>query len=265
MTDAYQRLASAQADAARAKAQLAASQPEYRRLKGLYRHQHNVSKKEVQNARAAWLSDQAAAHAAQAKRSSTLTAIQAQWGVKIAQWMRKDSPAFEQLIHPQHQHRLLKLTLPLGEAPANPPASAQVLAGGKAVAASLISPAPATDPDLQGRSYYFRASSQSELLSYGLHVTALMPYGPQHNGVVVPDAAVVWSQGSAWAYVAKGGGRFVRQPVRTDTPVPGGWFQASGLDPGSRLVTRGASILFSVQALANAPKGSAGGDEGDTD
>jgi len=259
----YQQLASAQAKASQSRAQLDASQAEYRRLNSLYRDHQNASKKAVQTARATWQSDQASAQAAEGQKFAVTSDLEARWGASITRWMIKDSRSFQRLAN--GKSRLLKLTLPLGKAPANPLRSAQLLlANGTTAAASLISPAPTTEPDLQGQSYYFLATSQVKHLNYGLRVTGLMSYGPQHRGAVVPNAAVVWSQGSAWAYVKMGDERFERKPVRTDTPVPAGWFQAGGLSPGNQVVTQGAAVLLSVQALAGGPKGSAS-EDGDGD
>ena len=260
LLDDYQQLAGAKATAARARAQFAASHAEYRRLSGLYQNSRNVSKKEVQTARAAWLSDQAAAEGAKARLSVVTHKIEARWGLAIAPWIIEDKPMFAKLA--EDKARLLKLTLPPGRAPTDPPPTAQLLlADGITTAVSLVSRAPQVEPDLQGQGYYFLATKQLNELSYGLRVTALMPYGPARRGVVVPEAAVVWSQGSAWTYIKAGNARFERKPVRTETPVPGGWFQASGLGPGSQVVSRGVSVLLSVQALASAPKTTGG--EGD--
>jgi hypothetical protein len=255
----YQQLANAQAKVSRFQAQLAASHAEYRRLSGLYQQHHNVSKKEVQAARAAWQSDRASARAASAGRSVVAHQIEARWGSVIAGWLIEDKPAFEQLS--EDKTRLLRLTLPLGQTLANPPTTARLLLdGGATTTVSVVSPAPQVEPDLQGQSYYFLATSRSEDLRYGLRVAASVPYGPQRQGVVVPEAAVVWLQGSAWAYIKTDNKRFVRQPVRTDRPVPGGWFQATGLSAGKKVVIQGAGLLLSVQALASAPQASAAGD-----
>ncbi|MDA3923061.1 MAG: hypothetical protein PF501_20630 [Salinisphaera sp.] len=253
----YQQLANAQAKVSRFQAQLAASHAEYQRLLGLYKQRHNVSKKEVQGARAAWRSDRASAKAATASRSGTAHQIEAQWGPVIAGWLIEDKPAFEKLS--KDKTRLLRLTLPLGQTLANPPSTARLLLdGGTTPTVSVVSPAPRVEPDLQGQSYYFLATSRLEDLRYGLRVTASIPYGPQRHGVVVPKAAVVWLQGSAWAYIKTDNNRFLRQPIRTDRPVPGGWFQASGLSAGKTVVTQGAALLSSVQALASAPQASGG-------
>ncbi len=260
----YQQFASVRARAAQTRAQLAASRAEYRRVSGLYKHQRNVSEKEVQAARATWRSDQASSQEARARLAAARNTIGARWGASIAEWVIEDQPAVEKLS--TNKTRLLKLTLPLGETPTQPPAAAQIPLSGGTLVVSLISPAPRVEPDLQGQSYFFLATSGLDDLPYGRRVTGLMSYGPQRRGVIVPDTAVVWSRGSAWVYIKSGPAQFQRQPVRIDAPVPGGWFQASGLSPGAHVVTRGAQVLLSVQTLASAPKGqAAGGDAGGND
>ena len=263
LLNSYRQLVNAQAKIYQSRTQLDASQAEYRRLNGLYRHQQNVSTKAVQMARATWQFDQASVRSAKAQKFAVISETQARWGTLITQWMTQDSRYFRSLA--DGQSRLLELTLPLGIAPANPPRTAQVLlANGTKVAVSLIASALTAEPDLQGQSYYFLAASQVRYLTYGLHVVGLMPYGSQYTGVVIPDAAIVWFQGSAWAYVKAGIGRFERKPVRTTTPVPGGWFQVEGFNPSSQIVTHSAEVLLSIEVFAGAPKGTAG-EDGDGD
>lgn len=263
LLSSYRQLSSAREHATQTHAMLASSYAEYRRLDNLYRQQRNVSAKKYQAARAAWLSDQAAATAADAQYSAVTNGILAQWGPTISQWLLKDNQHFQALT--QSRNRLLRLTLPLGKVPADQPHSARVLLGESAtVPVMFVSPAPSAEPNLPGQSYYFLATSDVDRLSYGLRISALIPNGPEHTGVIIPEPALVWAQGSAWAYIQTGTERFVRKPVRTDHPVPGGWFEASGLSPGTRVVTQGAQVLLSVEALASTPGGSTGG-EGDMD
>jgi len=258
----YRQLGSARARVAQAHARLDASSPEYRRLKGLFRQGRNVSQKDVQAARAAWLSDRADATAAGTQRSAVTAEIEARWGGTIAQWLRDDSRPFQALL--AGRSRLVRASLPPDEVPAAPPRQGQVVvSGGQSVKVGLVSPAPASDSGLQGRSYYFLAHAAVEKLSYGLKVTVLLPYGSERLGVIVPDSAVVWARGGAWAYVQRGEDRFQRVPVSTDRPVPEGLFQANGLGPGTRIVVGGAQVLYSAQALAGTPNG--GSSEGEED
>jgi len=257
LLNTYRQLARVQANASQSRARLSASQAEYQRLNGLYQHHQGVSKKEVQQARALWQSDHASATAAKAQKFAASSEAGARWGTLITRWMLEHGRPFQQLA--DGQSRLIKLTLPLGKAPQTPPRTVQLLfANATTMKVLLIAPAPATDPDLQGQSYYYLAISHLRQLNYGLHIVGLMHYGSQHSGIIVPQAAVVWSHGSAWVYLKTDDGCFVRKPMRTRMPVPGGWFQAGGLNPGDHLVTQGAEVLLSVQSLAQVPKGSAG-------
>lgn len=256
LLNSYQQLVGAQAKVSQARARLDASKAEYQRLNGLYQHQ-GASKKNLQKAYAVWRSDEAVVQIAESRKFTANSKAKARWGSLITRWMNEYSPSFKQLA--AGQSRLLRLTLPLAEAPAKPPLTARLLlANATTVTVTLLASAPTTDSDLQGQSYYFLAISQLSHIPYGLGVTGLMSYGARRSGVVVPENAVVWFHGSAWAYISAGEARFVRTPVRTDMPVPGGWFQADGLRPGKRIVSRGAEVLLSVQALAEAPKSSGG-------
>ncbi len=259
LLDTYRQLARVQAKVSQSHAQLNASQAEYQRLNGLYQHQ-GASKKNVQQARALWQSDQASVRDTEVQKFAASSEARARWGALITQWMLDHSRSFQQLA--EGQSRLVKLTLPLGKVPQTPPHTARILfADTTTMTVSLLAPAPATDPDLQGQSYFYLASSHLGQLNYGLHVVGLMPYGAQRSGIIVPNLAVVWFHGSAWVYLKTDSGCFVRKPVRTRMPVPGGWFQAGGFSPGDQLVTQGAEVLLSVQSLAAAPKGSAGEDD----
>ena len=71
--------------------------------------------------------------------------------------------------------------------------------------------------------------------------------GKTREGVLVPDAAVVWHGGKAWAYVKQGNDRFVRREVSTAQDLPGGWFNAEGFAAGEPVVVSGAQLLLSEE------------------
>lgn len=257
----YHQLASASARLSQARARLAASHAEYRRLKRLYHQHHNVAEKQVQDARATWRSDQAAVTEAKARRTSAHGDLVAHWGNRITGWMQHNGAALKAVS--TGQRRLLRLALPVDDDANAPPQHGRVmLADGSSVPVTLVSPAPGVETGLQGPAYYFQTASDVNRLSYGRQVTAWLESGPARRGVIVPDSAVVWSHGTAWVYVRSGPHRFRRRPVRTDIRTSGGWFQPSGLSPGTRIVVRGAQVLYSVQALA---AGSHSADQGDGD
>jgi hypothetical protein len=79
--------------------------------------------------------------------------------------------------------------------------------------------------------------------------------------VVVPEAAVIWTAGQAWAYRETASGEFERVRVSTAEPVGTGWFVTTGFAAGDRVVTRAAEELFSAETQP----ASGGGDAGDDD
>jgi hypothetical protein len=87
----------------------------------------------------------------------------------------------------------------------------------------------------------------------GIDTKALMPGfsedagEKQILGVVIPDSAVVWLDGRAWAYVQKGRGSFIRQEVVTNHPVEKGWFVTKKFQNGDRVVVQGAQLLLSEE------------------
>ncbi len=90
----------------------------------------------------------------------------------------------------------------------------------------------------------------------GIDTRALVPGfsegagGKRTPGVVIPDSAVVWLDGKAWAYVQKGREKFVRQEVATNHPVGKGWFVTKNFQDGDRVVVQGAQLLLSEEFRA---------------
>ncbi len=90
----------------------------------------------------------------------------------------------------------------------------------------------------------------------GIDTKALVPgfsedTGRKHTpGVVVPDSAVVWLDGRAWAYLQKGRERFIRQEVATNHPVGKGWFVTKNFQVGDYVVVQGAQSLLSEEFRA---------------
>lgn len=105
--------------------------------------------------------------------------------------------------------------------------------------------------------------NSGETFAPGTSVEVCLPAGLERSGVIVPESAVVWSEGKAWIYLqqprepareaadadqtgAPGQAPFVRREIPTDLPVPHGWF-VSGLPPETRVVVSGAQLLLSAE------------------
>lgn len=254
LSDLRNAFAVARAQADKARAASAASRQEYERMKTLYDDDRNVSGKALQAAEAVWRADEAGMQAAQEALVTVERNARQQWGDTLALAVENGSPLFARLA--ARREALLQVTLPAGAAIGKPPQAARVQdANGSLRSATLVSPAPLTDARLQGASFYYAAGAEG--LLPGMTVTALLPAGPETQGVVVPASAVVWWQGKAWVYVAQPDDRFVRRELVIDHPLENGWF-AQELAAGDAVVNKGAQLLLSEELRAQIQVGGEG-------
>lgn len=223
----------------------AASQSELERLRKLHADGANASQKAVEAATAAARADGAEVQAATGALEAERALARQRWGPVVTGWLERGAPELDALL--QERQRLLGVTLPSGVSPPRAGTTVAVRAGAEpAVAARVISPAPQTDPRIQGVSVLCVAPASPGMLP-GVNVDARVPVGPEASGVVVPASAVVWWQGRAWVYVERKAGTFARSEVATDVAVPGGWFVTDGIAAGQRVVVRGAQALLSEE------------------
>jgi hypothetical protein len=240
--------AAAAARVASARAALVAAHAEYDRIKSLHGDERAASQKALDEAGAAFRADEADDRAAEAALAALHADASQRWGEVIAGWLDGGSPRLQALL--QQKERLVQLTLPAGTALAGAPATAIVrAAGGADITGHLVSPAPRTDPRMQGTSLFYAVAAASSPLP-GASLTGTLTLGTAETGVLVPASAVVWWKGTAWVYAETAVGRFVRRAVPTDAPIDGGWFANEGLTAGERIVVEGAQMLLSEEGRA---------------
>jgi len=242
LTDLRARYQAALADANVVRASIINTQQDYQRLKTLNGDNKNISDRAVQVAEAAWKADQARLAAAETQAAGIRDNMRQQWGDVLA----SGGGGLEALQ--SHQQVLVQVALPDDAQPANISRITIAATGtrGKPIPATYVGPSPQTDPTIQGRTYFFRASSQD--LRAGMRVEAhIQVQGTSKQGVTIPTDAVVWYLGKAWAYRKQGAEKFVRQLVNTEQSADNGWFDASGFKEGDVLVTSGAQLLLSEE------------------
>lgn len=260
LIDLRSNYTAAQAQLEKARASLEASRKEFDRLRGLHRDNRNISDKALQSAEAAWRTDEASARAAQEALNSLQNNGRQRWGSVLASAVWEGSQAWNRLL--QQQDLLIQITLPAGARISSAPQAARVQAAdGALTTATLVSPAPRTDPRLQGTAFFYTAPAKTSGLLPGMNVLAYLPAGAEIKGFVIPASAVVWWQGNAWAYVEKATGRYVRYEVPTDSPLSEGWFAAKGFAVGERIVMSGAQLLLSEEFRSQIQVGEEGGGE----
>lgn len=236
-----------------AEAKLAVSRAAYERAQALYKDRQSISQAQMQSAGGAFEVDEATEAAAQSRLATVVASAQQSWGPVLGQALLAGAPLVDDLI--RRRAYLVKVTLSPGAALAQAPETASaILGGGQRVPLNYVSPATATDPQIQGMTYFYRAPAADGVLP-GLNVVASLPVAPAADGVVVPESAVVWLQGKAWLYVRTGADTFTRRPIAPDRPGPDGGYVVTSLSPGTRVVVVGAQMLLSEEFRAQLGRG----------
>jgi hypothetical protein len=112
------------------------------------------------------------------------------------------------------------------------------------VKSELVWDAPA-DVSMPGRSVF--ALVPGGQLAEGERLLAFADSGAHLSGVLIPEAAIIMSDGKIWCYVAEAKGSFGRRPVDTTRPLPGGYFAGQGFRAGEAVVTQGQSLLLAYE------------------
>ncbi|CAG0970197.1 hypothetical protein MTYP_01217 [Methylophilaceae bacterium] len=249
LIDQRSRYLTAKAEASIARASLANTQQEFNRLSLLNQDNRNVSDRAVANAEALLKADEARVNAAENIARNLRDSIRQQWGeVLAAEATRQpETQAFARIL--QYRDVLIQATLPFDSPTPQAGNKISVIpagARGQPIQAQFISASPQIDATVQGKTYYYLAPA--EALRVGMRVSIKMPGNEKSvQGVVVPNSAVVWYGGKAWAYRKEDEEKFVRLSVSTDRETDAGWFNSAGLSNGDEVVTTGAQLLLSEE------------------
>lgn len=226
------------------------SREAYQRLALLHKDNANISARQLEEARAQMRADEARLRARQQKlRSLREEAVQA-WGETLSQWAlgESDNSLFEKLLKRQE----VLLNLALGRDQTLPATSRVIFVNHNdkrinARKAYLISPAPRTEPTLQGETYFFHTQAHS--LRVGMRVHAWIPVsGEIIDGVYAPADAIVWQAGKPWIYLHDGDEFFYRRTLEEPRKLSDGWFiPADQVGQGELIVTTGAQMLLSEE------------------
>jgi hypothetical protein len=231
-----------------AEAKLAVARAAFERAKTLNATSQAVSLAVLQSAEGDFEVNQATLAAAQSSLATTAASAEQTWGSVLGKGLIDGAPLIENLIV-RHIY-LVKVTLPPGVTVAKPPATASAeFEGQKEAQLDFISLATATDPKIQGPSYFYSVPAESGLLP-GMNVVVPVPTEAIEDGFVVPQSAVIWLEGKAWLYLRNGADTFVRREIAVDTPAPDGGYMVRGLPPDARIVVRGAQMLLSEEFRA---------------
>jgi membrane fusion protein, multidrug efflux system len=250
LIEARSRYLAAMAEAEVSRASLNSSKQEYQRMQQLNQDDHNISDRAVIAAEAAYKSDQAKLHAAEVLAQNIRDSIRQTWGDTLAKQatLSQANAYMQQLL--SYKQVLVQITLPFDSANNQAPSSLMLTPIGtqaQQLSASLISASPQTDNAVLGKTYFYHASAESLRTGMRLSVS-INSNSKQSTGLIVPNSAVVWYAGKAWAYKKQGVDKFLRIPVQTTQDSKEGWFNPQlQAKAGDEIVTSGAQLLLSEE------------------
>jgi len=230
---------------------------QYARAKSLFDSDQNISAKVLESAEGNLRALETEERAAEQQLSLQGSMAEQQWGSVVAKWAMDGSPELDRVLSTREV--LIQVTFSFDQNYAAPKTILVEVPGRTRTEATLISAFPRVDPRIQGRSFLYFAPAQPDFTP-GVNLVSHFAVGNSTRGVVVPSAAVVWSEGKAWAYLQTNARQFSRRAVPTDSPVEAGYFVAAGFSASDKVVTRGAQSLLSEEAVLEG-YGGGGGDE----
>ncbi len=238
-------------DLSAADAALAASRSEFERAQSLFKAGENVAKKVFETAEAQFRSDEIKATAL--RRTALLN-----WGAEFAALDPAGRRAFIDRFL-KDEAALVRVDILPGDAISEPPRSARVLVLGREqqpIETKTITPATDVDPKTQAQGFVLLIDQPPFPLVPGMALTAWLelPEKPR-AGLAIPRSAILRHDGRAWIYVQEDEEKYVRKPIKLETPLEGGkgWFVATktgGIKAGDMVVTTGAQAILSAELKA---------------
>ncbi|PKO43859.1 MAG: hypothetical protein CVU29_10535 [Betaproteobacteria bacterium HGW-Betaproteobacteria-22] len=231
------------------RASLTHSKSEWQRLKVLNLDDKNVSDKAVAAALANVKSDELRISSIESQLKSIQESLLQNWGKPLTALatQRNAGSLLQALI--SNQSVLIQTTLPFDITEPKPNSTIMVAptaAPSHTIKANYISPAPISNNTIQGKTYFYQASSAE--LRAGMQVNAITSTSNKKTeGVIVPNNAIVWYAGKPWVYLKKEEDLFIRLPISTDVEVEEGWFHQGTLKADDEVVTSGAQLLLSEE------------------
>ena len=237
---AHDVIAQAVADIATAEAAAHQSRAALTRVRNLADTPGAFSAETLETAQRQAAADEAALTLAQRKLSATFGQSQPWQGGQGS----KSGAMLDEVA--SGQSKLVRATFPLGVLPGPIPHSLRIArpdpsGTGEGWKTSTVWAAPA-DATIPGRSLF--ALLKDSDVGEGERLDVWAAAGSIESGVLVPQAAIVISDGNYWCYVEKQPGTFTRTAIDASKAVAGGFLVTEGIAAGNPIVTAGAGLLL---------------------
>ena len=220
----------------------------FKRLQKLNAETTNISERELQQARARLQEQNAILNAEQVKLDNIRAEMLQRWNQSITEMALQDSSEIFNRLISQEEYLVLLSLRPEQRLSAD---TAFVFINrvderNTARKAYLISSAPFSELNLGGETYFLRTPAEQLRIGMRLHVW-LPGTGYSGTGVSIPNEAIVWYAGQAWAYVQLDEETFSRRSLPEARRTGSGWLVNDNFAIGDRIVIRGAQTLLSEE------------------
>ena len=217
-------------------------------LRILHSEAANISQRELQKVKSDWEEQRARLHATDTRLRNIRENMIQKWNSALTELaLKEDSEIFDRLIN--REEFIILMTLKAEQELSSETAFVfvnRVDDRNQARKAYFISAAPFSDNTLQGETYFLRAHAEKFRIGMRLYVW-LPNTGFSGDGVNIPEDAVVWYAGKAWAYVQVNDDTFSRRSLIEPIATADGWLVKDNFEIGDRLVISGAQTLLSEE------------------
>lgn len=218
------------------------------RLETLHSEASNISLRELQQARSEWERERATLQAEQVQMDNIRARMLQQWNATLTDLaLKPESEIFARII--RQEDYLVLLTLRSEQQLTDNLAYVYVNRTddrNTARKAYLISAAPFSQMSMRGETYFLRTPADKLRIGMQLHVW-LPNTGFTGTGISIPNEAIVWYAGQAWAYVKIDAETFSRRSLPDSLKTSQGWLVRDNFEIGDEIVISGAQTLLSEE------------------
>jgi CHASE3 domain sensor protein len=212
------------------------------------------SKRNLQEHQAQWHIEKAQADASNFQAKAIIDEAILVWGQALTDWaLNSKSDNLSDFI--SGQRKLLQITLPSNKHLTETIKTIVVDTTGNrnlAHKADYISATELTESITQGESYYFQSTDKK--IKTGMNITAWIPENDKsETGVIIPKSALIWNMDQAFVYIKTDEETFHRRIITQYTASNNGYFVANTIEPGEKVVTKGAQMLLSEELRGQIP------------
>jgi len=187
------------------------------------------------------------------EKTSILSNIKQEWGPFFVSANKNKNNLLNRIL--KNKNQLISLSVTQSSREELPPKSIVIIpsiSNTSLVEASFLSSSPMVNPSIVGKNFFYYTKNNK--LTIGERISAYVSQSNyKQNHLLVPNSAVIWSNGQPWAYIRiKSNGNFERRSLQgmreAENGSENGWIVPEGkIKIDDDIVTNGAQLLLSEE------------------